>query len=131
MIKKLEVEDIAKLLKIDDDVTDYFPCDRGEWVQFLISQSRNPDMFIIGAIEKDSPVGYMVAVNNVKPPLSDCVSVLFSKTAGTEENNKALGMLIEWAKEKGAKSIQFVTDDVVGHSVYGFKKRATLMSMEI
>ena len=131
MIKKLEVEDIAKILHLNDNVTDYFPCDKGEWVQWLIQNVDNPDLFIMGVVEDGEVTGYIVAINSVKPPLDDSVYVLYAWSAGFEMNKKILKNLIDWSKEKNARSIDFVTEDVVAHTAYGFKKKATLMTMEL
>lgn len=130
--RKLDVEDIAKILNLDDPkLTEVFPCEKGEWVQWLIQHIDNPGFFIRGVFEKDKLIGYLVAVNAFVPPINKAITVLYSKTAGMEANHAVLDELIEWSKEKGAISIDFITDNPIGHSVYGFKKKATMMTMEI
>ena len=132
MIKKLEVEEIAKIMQLDDEkLTQGFPCEVGEWVQFLVQHVDNPNIFMMGEIEDDKLIGYFVAINAIAPPLNNSVSVLYSKTAGKEINKAFLDTLIDWSKEKGATSIDFLTNNVVGCSVYGFRKKATLMTMEL
>ena len=132
MIKKLEVEEIAKIMQLDDEkLTQGFPCEVGEWVQFLVQHVDNPNIFMMGEIEDDKLIGYFVAINAIAPPLNNSVSVLYSKTAGKEINKAFLDALIDWSKEKGATSIDFLTNNVVGCSVYGFRKKATLMTMEL
>jgi len=132
MIKKLEVEDIAKIMYLkDEELTQGFPCEVGEWVQFLIQHVDNPNIFMMGEKEGDELIGYFVAINAIAPPLNNSVSVLYSKTAGKEINKAFLDALIDWSKEKGATSIDFITNNVVGCSVYGFRKKATLMKMEL
>jgi hypothetical protein len=132
MIKKLEVEDIVKILKLDDEtLTKVFPCEVGEWVQFLIQHVDNPNSFMMGEMDGDKLTGYYIAINAIAPPINFSVSVLYSKTAGKETNKIFLDALIDWAKEKGADSIDFITNNVVGCAVYGFKKKAALMSMKI
>lgn len=132
MIKKPTVEDITKILILEDDkLTKVFPCEIGEWVQFLIQNVDNPNFFMRVAIEENKLIGYLVAFNAIAKPISNCVSVLYSKTAGTEINRVVLEELIRWSKDKGAASIDFVTDNVVGHTVYGFKKKTTMMTMEL
>jgi len=130
MIKKLEVEEIAGIMQLDDGkLTEVFPCEIGEWVQFLIQHVDNPNIFMMGEIEDDKLTGYFIAINAIAPPVNNSVSVLYSKTAGKEINKAFLDALIDWSKEKGASSIDFITNNVVGCSVYGFRKKATLMTM--
>lgn len=132
MIKTLEVEDIAGIMQLEDDVlTEVFPCELGEWVQFLVQNVANPNFFMMGVTEEDKLLGYFIAINAIAPPVSNCISVLYSKTAGMENNKAVLDALIAWAKEKGAVSIDFVTDNVVGHAVYGFRKKSTLMTLKL
>ena len=132
MIKKLEVEDIAKIMYLEDDkLTEVFPCELGEWVQFLIQNADNPNIFMLGEKDGGELIGYFVAINAIALPVNNSVSVLYSKTAGKEINKAFLDALIDWSKEKGATSIDFITNNVVGCSVYGFRKKAVLMAMEL
>ena len=132
MVRKSEVEDLVKILTLDDDkLTEVFPCEASEWVQFLVQNVDNPNFFMTSVLENDKLIGYLIAVNSIALPISNCVIALYSKTAGLESNKKELEMLIEWSKEKGAASIDFVTNNVVGHAIYGFKKKAALMTMEL
>ena len=49
-IKKLEVEEIAGILQLEDDkLAEVFPCELGEWVQFLIQYVDNPNFFMMGS----------------------------------------------------------------------------------
>jgi len=131
MIKKMEVEDIAQILSIEDIDIEHIGCDKGQWVQWLIPNIENPDFFMMCDIEDGKLTGYIVAINAVSLPINTGVSILYSKTAGIKSNKRILKLLIEWAKEKNAKSIDFLTNNVAGHIVYGFNKKATLMTMEI
>lgn len=132
MIKNLEAEEIAKILYLNDDkLTQVFPCEVGEWTQFLMQHIDNPNFFMRGVLEDNKLIGYLVAVSSIIPPVNKSITVLYSKTAGTEANHAVLDELIEWSQEKGAASIDFITDNPVGHTVYGFKKKATMMTMKI
>jgi hypothetical protein len=132
LIKKLKVEDIIKISKLDDDnFADLFTCEIGEWVQFLVQNVDNSNLFMVGVFEDDKLIGYLIAINAIMPPINNGISALYSKTAGLKNNKKALAEMIKWAKDKGATSIDLITNNVVGHAVYGFKKKATLMMMEI
>lgn len=106
MIKKLEVDDIAKILSLDDPIEQIFPCDKGEWVQWLMQNIENPEILIIGRVSSDELDFYAVAVNYVLKPLSDSIGViLFSK--GAETNSHIREQIIEWGKKKGAKKVIF------------------------
>ena len=130
--KKLEAEEIAKILYLKDEkLTQVFPCEVGEWTQFLMQHINNPKFFMRCVLEDDKLIGYLVAVNAVVLPINKSITVLYSKTAGIEANHAVLDELIEWSREKGAIKIEFVTDNPIGHTVYGFKKRATVMMTEI
>ena len=132
MIKKLEAEEIAKILYLNDNkLTQVFPCEIGEWTQFLMQHIDNLNFFMRGVLEGDKLIGYLVAINSIILPVNKSITVLYSKTAGREANHAVLDELIEWSKEKGAVSIDFITDNPIGHTVYGFKKKATMMTMEI
>lgn len=125
MIRKYDRADIAKLLHLEHDIEEMLSIDKGTWVQSLMEEVDNPDYFICGTGN-----GYIVAFYDPHP-LARRIWVVYSWTAGLEDNKKILEMLIEWGRAKGATVIEFTTTNVAGHMVYGFRKKATLMSMEI
>jgi len=132
MIRKMEVEDIAKILVTkDDDFKNLFDCSVGEWVQFLVQNAGNDRFLMIGNTQDDKIDGYLIAINSRSFPGDPFVTVIYSKTAGLEINKESLGILKAWAKEEGAKEIRFITNNEKGHQVYGFKRKAILMSMEL
>ena len=119
-IKKLEVEEIAGILKLDDKVTESFSCDKGEWVQWLISNVENPRVLIIGNVIDGEIKSYLVALDNVMLPLSVQVHVLFFYSGGDiDANIKIFDMLNEWAREKGAKTIRGVCQNIKVFEKYG------------
>jgi hypothetical protein len=131
MIKKLDANDISQILYLKDpDFTDLFQCEVVEWIQFLMQNKDTEHFFMIGSFDDEKLVGYLIAYF-VPLPIFKGVSVLYSKTAGKENNKEALLKLIEWAKEKKAPTIDIITKNPSGHSVYGFKKSATMMSIEV
>ena len=131
MIKKLNAKDISKIMYLDDShFNELFVCEIGEWVQFLMEHYQNEDFFMIGHFKDDKLTGYLVAYF-VPLPVCKGVSVLYSKTAGITNNKLGLDELIEWSKSKGALSLDLITENVVGHSVYGFKKKATMMRLDL
>ena len=121
MIKRLDSSGIAQILKFNDRIEDYFPCDKGEWVQWLMENVDNPRVLIIG--NKDV---YLVAVDAVMKPLSDFVSILFCYSEkGFDKNMEVKTMLDDWAKERGASGIRFICEDISVFSKYGAKEKAT------
>ena len=131
MIKKLEVEDIVKILHLkDDDFNNLFVCEKGEWVQFLIQNADNEDFFMYGYEEEGKLIGYLIAYF-ISLPICKGVSVLYSKTAGLSVNKKVLEKLKDWAILKKAKTIDIITNNVVGHSIYGFEKTGTTMAIKL
>ena len=131
MIKILSANDISKILYLEDPVfSKLFDCEVSEWVQFLMQNIDNEYFFMVGAFENDKITGYMIAYF-VPLPICKGVSVLYSKTAGKESNRDALLKLKEWASSHKAKSIDIITNNPVGHSVYGFTKSGTMMTIKL
>ncbi len=131
MIKKLDVNSIAKIMYLDDpDFSTLFTCEIGEWVQFLIQNVDNENFFMMGYLKDDKLTGYLIAYF-VPLPICKGVSALYSKTAGLTANKETLEELKKWSKEKGALSIDLITNNVKGHGIYGFEKKATMMTIEL
>jgi len=119
-IKKLEVEEIAGIMQLDDNVTDSFPCDKGQWVQWLISNVENPRVLIIGNVIDGEIKSYLVALDNVILPLSIQVNILFFYSGGDiDANIKIFDILNDWAREKGAKTIRGVCQNIKVFEIYG------------
>ncbi len=132
MIKKLNIEDITKILKIDDpDFEKFFPCEIGEWVQFLIKNADNPNVFIWGSFSENGMLNGYVVASSSDSILSKKVFVLYLKTMGYENNKEVLGIMKEWGKEKKLRTIEFITVQPEVLAKYGFSKKAAMMGMEI
>jgi hypothetical protein len=114
----------VRLLKFADNVADCFPCDRGAWIQWLTRAVASEKTFCMQILEPDKSVsGYVVAVDQVMPPLSDCVFVLYSYSEKNfRDNERVLEALKAWAAGCGAKRIRFTTDNVMAHKLYGFRE---------
>ena len=122
MVRKLEVEDIVKILKLDNlDIEEFFPCEKGEFVQWLISQSDNPQLFLWGNVNEVGDLkGFMIAINGVFKPVSDYVSILYFRSSDDFEINKEMvSQLNEWAKEKRASKIVFTCQNIKVYHKYG------------
>ena len=123
MIKKLEVEEIVGILQLKDNFMKSFPCDKGEWVQWLISNVENPEILIIGSVIGGEIKSYLVALDGVRLPLSVQVHILFFYSDGALDVNMEIrGMLNDWARAKGAKAIRFICQDIAVFEKYGAKQ---------
>ena len=110
MIKKLEAKEIVQILDFSDPIEQIFPCDRGEWVQFLMQNFEHPEIFVIGRVDKDLLTAYAVVANMVGKPLSNAVSILFASEYAVGDE-KIKESIISWAKEKGAQKVIFQASD--------------------
>ena len=120
MIQKFEAGDIIKILKMDDHIEELFPCDKGEWIQWLMGILENPRFLIVGT--EDS---YLVASDNVMLPISASVSILmcYSNEGNVKELKDAVS---KWALNCGAREVRFITRDISMFMSYGVEKLADL-----
>jgi len=124
-IKKLEVEEIAGIMQLEDNIAESFPCEKGEWVQWLISNVENPRVLIIGNIIGGEIKSYLVALDNVFPPLSIQVNILFFYSRGDmEQNMEIINMLNNWAKKRGAKGVRGICQNIRVYEKYGAEQKA-------
>ena len=124
MIKKLEVEEIAGIMQLEDNVTASFPCERGEWVQWLISNVENPKVLIIGNIVDGEINSYLVAVDSVRLPLSAQVHILFFYSRrDIDANIKIFDMLNDWARERGALKVRGICQNIKVFEKYGAEQK--------
>lgn len=107
MVKKFEVEDIAKILQIDHTGpnTAPLPCEKSQWVQWLVSMADNEKINISGEIIDDKITGYMVLVDNILPPVFSCCSLLYLWSPHSHRITMALvDAAMEWKEKIGAKN---------------------------
>ena len=124
---KYTPDDIAKILTMDDHIEDFFPCDKGEWVQFLQSMVDNPGFLIIGTDKS-----YLVAVNNVQRPVSDQVFILmFYSDNDFESSIEIRDYVNAWAEECGTKKIRFIGKDIEVFEKYGAKQYGIIGGWDI
>lgn len=106
MIKKFEVEDIVKIMQLEHtgENTAPLPCEKGEWVQWLVTQVDNPKLNIVGEIQEGKIKGYEVLINNVLPPVFYSCSLLYLWSPVDHRITHALvEAALEWKYEIGAK----------------------------
>ena len=131
MIKRLEPKDIVKITTLkDNDFEEIMSCDVGGWTQFLIQNAQNDAFFMAGNIEDNKLKGYIIAYF-VALPICQDVTVIYSKIEGSNKDKEMIEDLKIWSKEKGAKSINFVTNNIKDYLAFGFEKKATMVGMEL
>ncbi|HCY86660.1 MAG TPA: hypothetical protein DHV36_16125 [Desulfobacteraceae bacterium] len=132
MIRKMTVEDIAKILKLEDDVFEtVFHCTIGEWVQFLARNVENDNFLMLGVFSEDVLAGYIVCSSSVFPPVSYHVGILYYVGTGEDNAAKVLPEIKKFAQGKNANSIRFITRKPEAFSKYGFIITASLMEMAV
>lgn len=102
MIRELTAEDIAQILRMDDPIGEVFPCDRGEWVQWLNQYVDNPDVHIIGISDENMLISYAVAVSMIAPPLSNAISIIFMSEPLDMRYHEEIK---DWARQRGADAV--------------------------
>jgi hypothetical protein len=109
--------DIAKIKDMPDNVENVFPCDKGEWVQFLMEFVDNPDFLIVGTDNS-----YLVAHNNIMRPLSNEVWILYfhSRRDSTETIMEIRAAVNNFARRCGTTHIRYISDRPFEH--YGGRK---------
>ena len=124
-IKQLNVEEIARIMQLEDNIEESFPCEKGEWVQWLISNVDNPRVLIIGNIIDGEIKCYLVAMDNVVLPLSIQVNILFFYSrADMEQNMAIINMLKDWTKKRGALKIRGICQNIRVYEKYGAEQKA-------
>ena len=131
MIRRLEPQDIAQILQLEDDnLEKILPCEKGEWVQWLMSNAKNERLLIVGRLNEDQLLSYCVVVNNVFPPISDSVCILYmpEKVIGDKEIKEKI---MEWAMESKAKTVIFQCNNSAALSQMDGKEIAIMGKWEI
>jgi hypothetical protein len=81
MIKKLEAEDIVKILSLkDDDFSILFTCEVGEWVQFLMQNVENENFFMMGYFKDEKLIGYLIAYFVSIANMQRCICIIFKNS---------------------------------------------------
>lgn len=120
MLRRYDVHDIAGIIEFDDHLSDFFPCEKGEWIQWLVQNVDDPRYLIIGTDNS-----YLVAVDTIERPVSDFVSIIFCYS---QEGNVAdlKDAVSQWGEERGASKVQFVTRDIKTFGRYGVEQYGVL-----
>jgi hypothetical protein len=131
MIRKLEVEDITKLMYLDDIYFEELaPCELGEWVQFLIQNIDSDKFMIQGIFEDHKMVDYFVAVCMDSKPICNYIYGMYY-SGGNQYHKQVIDIMIKWGTEKNVKSVNLMTRKPNNLERYGFQTKSTLMSLEI
>jgi len=116
-IKKVDDPyEVAKLIKFKDNAEECFPCERGEWIQWLVDAVKSPKLCLYIQYKEGFRIaGYAVAMDAVFPPLSDSVDLIYI-TGGDETVKSLLRHLARWAKSCRAAKIMCRTPVDAGFS---------------
>lgn len=138
MIKRLTTaEDISMLFDLKDDSEIQFPCGRHAWMQWLTEQAANPKVGIWATVEQNQAIGYIVAIDNVMPPISDSVSLLYIwyswKPIKRKDTQNLIRTIEDWGREIGAKQvITVLTESQSIHAkISGFKVSGQIFIKEL
>jgi len=100
IIKKLEVEDIAKILWHNHDDSGKF--DKGQWIQFLMQHANNKNFLICGRIKDKKIDAYVVAMFR-----QDKISLLYISDQIINDN-EFKKITLDWAfRTFGLSSVSF------------------------
>ena len=134
MIKKLETaEELAGLLAVKDDVEKFFPCSHGEWVQWLVGQADNSGLAVWASLDEQNKIdSYIVVVNNVRPPISRHLAILYVWSGlGADKNAAVLEEIKDWGKSMGAVSIRAIVPEPRAYAKYGFKTEKAVIELKL
>lgn len=113
------------------------PCGPGPWGQLLMKILDNERYLIVGAFDDDEQLlAYAVFRNNVNPPVSRDVKILFGnfsdnlETVGEGSDKEMFDLVVEWAKECGAISVTGMCAKVSRLKDLGFKETG-MVQMEL
>lgn len=108
-IKRLtNAMDLMPIFKLDDNIEKDFPCNKSEWVQWLISIVQNERVNISVAFDGKIVLAYYILIDNINPPLQDSVMIVYlwsDNKIGIEVTKQLSKSAETWAKERGAKRI--------------------------
>ena len=128
MIKDLTIEEITQILNIPDESP--LPCDKGQWVQWLVSQVENPKVKITGKVnDARRLIAYIVILDNIILPLFDNIVALHIWTMDHRDTHELAQVFIDWGRKIGAK--RGLASISLGHpdkymEVFGGKKVASV-----
>ena len=101
--------EIAPLLHFKDDAVKYFPCDRGQWVQWLVSAVKSDDVFIAIETKQNKIKSYFVVANTVEPPICDYTNIIYAYCKDPMSVSIFSKLIIEWSLSKNARRVVWWT----------------------
>ena len=126
------MEEVAEILSVYNNLENprsILPCSSGEFVQWLISVVDNPKIGIWG---KQQPVGvssYIVAVNNIIPPISNYITVIQFEGDDLNEVELLFKEVFKWQELIGAKEINIYCEEneIEFLEEVGFNKKSYIL----
>lgn len=111
MIRRLEPDDIAQILQMEDNNLErVLACEKGEFVQWLMSNVNNERLLILGRVEANKLISYCAVVNTMFPPICTVVSMLYMSNLVIGDNEIKEAILI-WGRDIEAKAVIFQCGD--------------------
>jgi len=125
MIKRItEPSEMKFILLLNDDIEEYIEYDRSSWIQWLVSNVKNPLFGIFGDEENKS---YIVALCIKSSPLFNCVQIIYSYN----QFDGLLEKVKEWTKELNLTKILCSFDNLNEGEKNGFIVKNYLMELEV
>jgi len=134
MIKRIQTpHDVVMFHALNDEIEEHFPCDKTAWIQWLTERSDNPNYLILANVNSHDQIdAYVVAFNNVNPPLQDFVAVIYMWAPNLNALFEIARMGEAWALAQGASKIVAKTDlDDKFLTAFGYKQTAKYVEKKI
>lgn len=130
MLKKLEANDIVKLIKVKTSIE----CDRGQYNQFLMSKLDDPKCLMIGHVRGDEVGSFALLIHSDLSPISNTVLLVDIWTTSHRHTIEIANEAKEWQCQLGVKKGLVYVDD--SHSIeymesFGLKKVANVYEWSI
>ncbi|MBU2249751.1 MAG: hypothetical protein KKD77_23595, partial [Gammaproteobacteria bacterium] len=96
-----EPGDLSPIFHLKDKFdSTYVSCSRSEFFQFLVENVKNDRVRIIIDLGEDEKTakGYVVCVNAVIPPLSNCIAMTYSFSGPGCDMDTIIRRIAKWGK---------------------------------
>ena len=107
MIKELKARDILKIKNIETGIK----CDKGQYIQFLISKIDNPKYHMWGDIDNDKINSFIVINDNRELPINNSVLVMDMWSRGHRKSLEITEYAKKWAVENNVERALIMVDD--------------------
>lgn len=106
--------EVARLLMVKDDVHIKLNCERGPFVQWIMSRIDDDKLALFCYYEDDEILGYLLTQYANAPPVFHSVNTLFFGITDCENSETVLcsliGSALQWAIEQGSPRLKINLD---------------------